>query len=120
VHHIDIHVRDVAATRILIDAVAAEIGYRCRDGADDEFAGYEPVSGGRPRFGLLADREAGGTMRLAFSVTGRDAVDRAGALLRAAGAVAIEGPMENPEYGDDYYAVFFEDGDGNRFEILAD
>jgi len=34
------------------------------------------------------------------------------------GARAIEGPGLHPEYGE-YYAVFFEDADGNRFEIVA-
>ncbi len=118
-HHIDIHVRDLAAAKRLFDTIAAEIGYRCRY-ADDEFVGYETVDGGRPRFGLIPDADAGGSMRAAFEVADHAAVDRVGALLHQAGARGIEGPSENPEYGDDYYAVFFEDADGNKFEVLKD
>jgi len=66
-HHVDVHVRDLAAAKELFDALADSIGYRRRS-ADDEFIGYEPVDGGRPRFGLLRDENAGGSMRLAFAV----------------------------------------------------
>jgi len=117
-HHIDVHVRDLAATKALIDAIAPEVGYRCRY-ADEEFAGYETTEGGRPRFGLIPDSEGGGTMRIAWQVADRAAVDRVGALVRAHGGRAIEGPSLNPEYGDDYYAVFFEDAGGNKFEVLT-
>lgn len=117
-HHIDIHVRDLAATKALIDAIAPEVGYRCRY-ADEEFVGYETADGGRPRFGLIPDTEAGGTMRMAWQVADRAAVDRVGALVRAHGGRAIEGPSLHPEYGDDYYAVFFEDAGGNKFEVLT-
>ena len=103
-HHIDIHVRDLAGTKALIDAIAPEVGYRCRS-ADDEFVGYETA--------------AGGTMRVAFGVADRPSVDRVGELVRPNAGRAIEGPGLHPEYGDDYYAVFFEDADGNKFEVMA-
>jgi predicted lactoylglutathione lyase/heme-degrading monooxygenase HmoA len=118
-HHVDVHVRDLAAAKELFDALADSIGYRRRS-ADDEFIGYEPVDGGRPRFGLLRDENAGGSMRLAFAVGRRAQVDAAAGFAREHGATAIEGPGLHPEYGDDYYAVFFEDADGNKYEIIAD
>jgi Asp-tRNA(Asn)/Glu-tRNA(Gln) amidotransferase A subunit family amidase len=119
-HHIDVHVRDLAGARALFDAIAAHVGYRKR--ADEpDFAGYETRDGGRPRIGLISDPEhRAGTMQLAFSVESRARVDAAAAAASAAGARAVDGPMLNPEYGDDYYAVFFEDADGNRYEIVAD
>jgi len=117
-HHIDVHVRDLAAAKTLIDAIAPEVGYRCRYAGED-FVGYETAGGGRPRFGLIPDAEAGGTMRMAWHVADRAAVDRVGALVSANGGRAIEGPGLNPEYGDDYYAVFFEDADGNKYEVLT-
>ncbi len=57
-------------------------------------------------------------MRLAFGVDGRSQVDAAAAAARDAGARAVEGPSVHPEYGD-YYAVFFQDADGNKFEITV-
>lgn len=103
----------------MFDAIAPHVGYRrCSD--DPDFTGYETADGGRPRVGLILEPSdvASGSMRLAFSVASRDAVDAAAQAASQRGARAIEGPGPHPEYGD-YYAVFFEDADGNRFEIVA-
>jgi predicted lactoylglutathione lyase len=59
-------------------------------------------------------------MRLAFGVSTRAQVDVAARAAHDAGARAMEGPSLNPEYGDDYYAAFFEDADGNKYEIAAE
>ena len=82
--------------------------------------GYETAAGGRPRFGLIPDPASlPGSTRLAFAVETRGQVDAAAEIVRKHGARAIEGPGLHPEYGD-YYAVFFEDAEGNKFEITAD
>ena len=47
---------------------------------------------------------------------GRDDVDRLAEIATNAGATAVAGPKEMP-YGPDYYAVYFADPSGNRFEI---
>lgn len=119
-HHVDVHVRDVAAARALFDAIAPHVGYRRRDDEEADFVGYETESGGRPRVGFILEPSdvAAGSMRLAFSVASRDEVDAAARAASQCGARAMEGPGLHPEYGD-YYAVFFEDADGNRFEVLT-
>lgn len=122
-HHVDVHVRDIAAACTLFDALAEHIGYRrVSDTGEPEepgFVGYESCNGGRPRIGLIPDAGSqAGSMRLAFGVAARSQVDAAAAAARRAGARAIEGPGVHPEYGD-YYAVFFEDADGNKFEITV-
>jgi catechol 2,3-dioxygenase-like lactoylglutathione lyase family enzyme len=117
-HHVDIHVRNLDAARALFDGLADAIGYRPL-GNDADFAGYETIAGGRPRFGLILDpKHRAGSMRVAFAVQTRAQVDAAARIAAALGAREIEGPGLHPEYGD-YYAVFFEDGDGNRFEITT-
>jgi predicted lactoylglutathione lyase len=117
-HHVDVHVRDLDAARALFDAIAPYIGYR-KLSEESDFAGYETADGGRPRIGLILDPEhQAGSMRLAFSVGTRQQVDAVAQAAREHGAAAIEGPGLHPEYGD-YYAVFFEDVDGNKFEIVA-
>lgn len=45
------------------------------------------------------------------------AVDRAARELREAGVEATE-PRYYPEYVPDYYATFFQDPDGMRFEVM--
>jgi len=123
-HHIDIHVRNIDVAQTLIDALAEHIGYRRITSSDEPeepgFVGYETATGGRPRFGLIPDLASlPGSTRVAFAVETRGQVDAAARVARAHGARAIEGPGLHPEYGD-YYAVFFEDADGNKFEICAD
>jgi catechol 2,3-dioxygenase-like lactoylglutathione lyase family enzyme len=123
-HHIDIHVRNIDAAQDLLDALAEHIGYRRIVGSDEPeepgFVGYETAAGGRPRFGLIPDPASlPGSTRVAFAVAARAQVDAAAVAAREHGAVAIEGPALHPEYGD-YYAIFFEDADGNKFEICAD
>jgi len=55
--------------------------------------------------------------RVAFLAPSRGTVDAIATFLPAIGARAIEAPHE--AYGARYYAVFFEDLDGNRLEVLA-
>jgi catechol 2,3-dioxygenase-like lactoylglutathione lyase family enzyme len=123
-HHVDLHVRNIDAARELLDALAEHIGYRRITRSDEPeepgFVGYETATGGRPRFGLIPDPASlPGSTRLAFAVETRAQVDAAAGIAREHGARAIEGPGLHPEYGD-YYAVFFEDAEGNKFEITAD
>lgn len=118
-HHVDIHVRDIDAARVLFDGLSGHIGYR-RLVREPDFVGYETECGGRPRFGLILDpAHRAGSMRLAFAVETPELVDAAARIAVQCGARAMEGPGLHPEYGD-YYAVFFEDADGNRYEIMAD
>lgn len=116
-HHIDIHVRDLEATRRLFDPLMRAIGYELRS----EYPDYVSYWRGRrrPSIGFIHDTNAGSAMmQLAFGAPDRAGVDAAGEVVRANGAKKIEGPVIHPEYGDDYYALFFEDADGNRFEIV--
>ena len=114
-HHVDVHVSDIAATKRLFDAVAPSIGYEQRS-ADDDFVSY--WSGSRPSVGFILDGNAGSAMmQLAFAAASIEHVDRAAAAAKEHGARNVDGPSFQPEYGDDYYAVFFEDADGNKFEV---
>ena len=55
---------------------------------------------------------------MCFQASSRADVDAACEALRGLGIEATS-PREYPEYNDDYYATFFEDPDGLRFEIVA-
>jgi hypothetical protein len=117
-HHIDVHVTDLAATRPLLEAVFPLVRYELRS-EDDGFVSYWR-GGVRPSIGFIEDDESGGTTRLAFAVDSRERVDGAAQAASSNGARYVEGPGLHPEYGDDYYAVFFEDAHGNRYEIVYD
>lgn len=119
-HHIDVHVRNVQDARRFYEAVMTAVGYTLRN-ADDGYVAFWR-EGVRPSVGIITDGggTGSGSMRLAFAVAQRDAVDEAARIAAGCGAKQLEGPSYHPEYGDDYYAVFFEDPDGNKFEIVLD
>jgi predicted lactoylglutathione lyase len=54
--------------------------------------------------------------RITFAVERCEEVDRLAEIVRAAGAINIEGPEDMP-YARIYYAVYFEDPSGNRLEM---
>ena len=118
-HHADIHVSDLSAARTLFDPVMRAAGLELRS-ADDDYVSYWK-DGRRPSIGFIPGGSSGsGDFRLAFSVPSAAAVDAVAAAARDNDARAIDGPAIHPEYADDYYAVFFEDADGNKFEFLRD
>lgn len=119
-HHIDIHVSDLVQTRRLLDAVMPLVGYELRSEYPDFVSFWR--GGKRPSLGFIPDGQRGGsaTMQLAFGVAKNADVDAVAHAARTNGARNIEGPAIHAEYGDDYYAVFFEDADGNRFEVVCD
>lgn len=70
-------------------------------------------------FGLeRLDRSRVGLHHLALKMKDRDAVDSLHALLLERGYPVLDPPTEYPQYGDSYYAVFFEDPDGLKLEAV--
>jgi len=55
--------------------------------------------------------------RIAFCAASRADVDQLGRVVVQAGGRNVSGPKACPEYSPTYYAVFFDDPCGNRFEI---
>ena len=57
--------------------------------------------------------------RIAFWAESRAAVDKVAEVVRKAGGKNMEGPELCVEYSPGYYAVFFEDPDGNKLEVCC-
>jgi len=119
-HHVDVHVRSVPRVRTLLDAFMPIIGYEVRNEETDFVSYWRDEK--RPAIGFIEDGTPVGNspLRIAFAATQIADVDAAARAVIAAGARNVDGPGIHPEYGDDYYAVFFEDFDGNKFEIVHD
>ena len=65
-------------------------------------------------------RKPGSLHHLAFKAESRDEVDRLHAELRRIGATIVSPPREYPEYTPaGYYAVFFKDLEGIKYEIVS-
>jgi glyoxylase I family protein len=63
-------------------------------------------------------RYAPGFHHCAFSLGSRAEVDELHRLLVARRIAVLDAPAEYPQYTPDYYAVFFQDPDGLKFEAV--
>lgn len=116
--HIDLRVKNREAAQRFYAQILPAIGFHVdKSGkrwglfeAEGEtavdFFGFEAESDHQPN-----------ANRIAFWAESREAVDRVGEILQKAGARNIEGPELCVDYSPGYYAVFFEDPDGNKLEV---
>ena len=120
--HIDLRVRDREEARRFYSRLLPELGLTREESSTDWTCFYLPEGKDSPPvwFGFTEDREHTpcGT-RIAFHASGPAEVDRLAAIALEAGAQAMSGPRECPEYSDTYYAAFFDDPSGNPLEICS-
>lgn len=64
------------------------------------------------------ERYAPGFHHCAFSLESREAVEELHRLLAAKGISVLDAPAEYPHYAPGYYAVFFADDDGMKYEAV--
>jgi catechol 2,3-dioxygenase-like lactoylglutathione lyase family enzyme len=116
--HIDLRVKNREAAQRFYAQVLPAIGF-CVDKSGKRWGTFEP--GGDmvvEFFGFTEDAEhRPNGNRIAFWAPSREVVDEVGEVLRKAGAKNIEGPELCVDYSPGYYAVFFEDPDGNKLEV---
>ena len=126
VYHVQLNVADAAVSLPFYRALLGYLDYLVMiDGAD-----LLGMSNGSTDFWIAQTdgrhtdqrfhRKAPGLNHVAFRVTRRDDVDRFVAeFLAGRGIVALYGgPREYPEYRPGYYAVFFEDPDRLKLEVM--
>lgn len=129
VHHIDLNVSDLEASRRVYALVLEFLGYeQVRDSGGYEWDLKEPGDGRGASIGLRAcdpaeashrhRRYAPGLHHLAWRAESREDVDRLHALLVEHHVTVLDAPAHYPEYSGDYYAVFFEDPDGMKLELV--
>jgi len=127
-HHIDLNVSDLAKAKPVYGLVLEYLGYRI---VRDDAQGCEWDLGPEDRrisLGLRAarpesashvhQRYAPGLHHLAWRAASRDEVDALHRLLVGNGIPVLDAPAQYPEYSPTYYAVFFEDPDGMKLEVL--
>jgi predicted enzyme related to lactoylglutathione lyase len=115
IDHIDLRVPDLKKAESFYGSLVPALGFtrkvqvedwlqfKAADGEITEFFGVTESPG------HIANEN-----RIAFWAESNDRVDALAEVARKAGAQNMEGPMP---YEAGYYAVFFEDPWGNRFEI---
>lgn len=120
--HIDLRVRSLAKVTDFYRALLPELGFTVwwgEEGGEWRGASAEGTLPSKAFFGFTEDpaHQPNATC-IAFWVDNRKDVDRIANVVRAVGGLNIEGPDLNPEYSEDYYAIFFQDPDGNRLEVV--
>lgn len=134
IDHIQVTVADMARAIPFYDALLPALGFdvsRRHEGrveAHDlhvvEYAHPRLIFAvSSPRQALCGDevhrRRPGSLHHLAFRAESREEVDRFHEHLVAIGAEVLhDGPRLFPQHGADYYAVFFKDPDGLKYEVV--
>ena len=113
--HVDLRVRNLAEARPFYEALLPALGF-CRNDSNERWLEFESVGKGVTDYFAVTEFPAHqpNTTRIAFWSESMGEVDHIAGIVQQAGALNIEGPgFETPHY----YAVFFEDPSGNRFEV---
>jgi catechol 2,3-dioxygenase-like lactoylglutathione lyase family enzyme len=116
--HIDLRVKNRENAQRFYSQILPAIGFRL-DKSGEKWGLFEAEGGiAVDFFGFTeeADHQPNGN-RIAFWAESGEVVDRVAGVLGQAGAKNVEGPELCVEYSPGYYAVFFEDPDGNKLEV---
>jgi glyoxylase I family protein len=123
VEHIDLTVNDVQRSRAFYDKVLGELGFRKYEGND-----YVAWANAQMTLAIRAasaanraacfDRYRVGLHHLAFRARSRADVDAFHDFLLREKITVLDAPAEYPQYGENYYAVFFADPDGMKLEVV--
>jgi len=118
--HIDLRVNDIEAAMTFYSAVLPTMGFtREYHGSEWKVFAAEGELPGAAYFAVTEDpNHQPNANRIAFWAENREKVDQIAATLAEAGARITGGPQVFPEYSPSYYAVYFEDPSGNRFEVV--
>ncbi|MBV9103759.1 MAG: VOC family protein [Candidatus Eremiobacteraeota bacterium] len=120
--HVDLRVRDRNRAKAFYDVLFAPLGMASEVGQTFTTYTIDPDAseGEWEWFGFTeAPDMVPGFGRIAIFADTREIVDDVAKAAQVAGAGAIEGPSLVPEYTPSYYAVFFEDPDGNKLEVCC-
>ena len=123
--HVDLTVNDLEASLPFYRKVLGELGFRR---VEDGQSGSAIFANGITSIALRApsphqqgaqfDRYRVGLHHLALRAARRGDVDAFHAWLVREGLEVLDPPAEYPEYGVDYYAVFWSDPDGMKLELV--
>ncbi|MGH7206855.1 MAG: VOC family protein [Nitrospiraceae bacterium] len=114
--HIDLRVRNLSEARPFYEILLPALGFT-RDATIEGWLQFEAAGadGATEFFGITeSPQHVANECRIAFWADNPSEVNRLAEIAVRAGARNVEGPAyEDPHY----YAVFFEDPCGNRFEV---
>ncbi len=118
--HVDIRVTSMEAALPFYAALLPALGFiRPFHSPEWKVFAAEGTFPSAPFVGITEDPgHRPNTNRIAFWVASREEVERLATVVKSAGGRITSGPQVYPEYRGTYFAVFFEDPSGNRFEVV--
>ena len=134
IDHIQITVRDINKAELFYDKFLPLLGFDIRNKVSAVIEAHDfhvvEYSHARLSFAITTPRKAfvndvvhrrkpGALHHLAFRASSRKEVDRFHFELLDIGAPIVAEPRIYPEYGPGYYALYFKDPDGIKFEIVC-
>lgn len=133
IDHIQITVRNLKAAEPIYDKFLVCLGYDLKnkskgrvDANDfDVIEYYHPmltIGINSPREVFKEDkvhrRKPGSIHHLAFSASSKEEVDEVYLEIKETGVEIVDEPKYYPQHGEKYYALFFKDPDGIKFEVM--
>ena len=134
IDHIQITVKDMSIAESFYDKFLPILGFDIKNkvNAIIEAHDFHVIEYSHPilSFAITSPRKAfkndnihrrkpGALHHLAFKAESRDEVDNLYLELKEIGATIVTAPKLYPEYGPDYYAVFFKDLENIKYEIVC-
>jgi catechol 2,3-dioxygenase-like lactoylglutathione lyase family enzyme len=123
VEHIDLTVNDIARSKAFYDKVLGELRFRKYE--DENYLHWSNAqmtiairAASNANRGAEFDRYRVGFHHLAFRARSRADVDQFHRFLVREKLTILDTPAEYPQYGREYYAVFFADPDGMKLELV--
>ena len=113
IEHVSISVRDLAKSKKFYNAAPKSLGYKLYRDYPPMAAGY--LQGGSTSF-WIAKQKRLAPGHVAFGAKSKKAVQAFHKAGLKAGGKDNGGPGFRLDYGDDYYAAFLYDPDGNNIE----
>lgn len=133
IDHIQITVKDLKIAEPFYDRLLPILGFelqrKSRGWVEEHELEVVEYSHSLLTFAISSPREAfkeetihrrkpGALHHLAFKAASREEVDRLYPQIEAIGANIIEAPKFYPQHGEHYYALFFKDLEGIKYEIV--
>jgi catechol 2,3-dioxygenase-like lactoylglutathione lyase family enzyme len=119
--HIDLRVKNRQVAQKFYEQILPALGFT-RNESNEEWGTFYAETKGVPTEFFAFDEDKNhrpNQSRIAFWADTPEEVDRFAEVVRKAGGRNLEGPQIWPEYTAGYYALFFEDTDGNKLELCC-